>query len=240
MQIGERADAQLGQQLPIAEAEPLPHVRRGVLAEDMLAAGSGGDQVKDRLAMVAAGDELPAAVQGDGAARLADVGRKAVGRLVHRLGGIEHLGHGGELLRHLRLAQRGSAHQREQRLVEIEPTVGGQELARRQIAQPHGGVLEPGGEQHVRREAAAKEPGGRLLVKGRGLVQRAEEAERLVLGMLAALSHPAAPGIVSLDGGLEGGELAAGSSRMFGRLKLAARKESPRTRSADCSSAPGT
>ena len=110
------------------------------MVEDELAAGIGGRHPEDGLAVIATRDQLPAAVDGDWAANVADVGGEEERRRDDRLGGVEGIGQRGEVVLGTGPAHPGAAQQLELPFVEIEPAVLRQQLPHRQVAQPHRGV----------------------------------------------------------------------------------------------------
>ncbi len=92
LEIGERRNAEISQQLPIAGTKPLLHRHRRVMIEHLLTPGIGGNHPEDGFSMVALLDQLPTAVDRDRASNAADICCERKGRLDGHRGGVEQIG----------------------------------------------------------------------------------------------------------------------------------------------------
>ncbi|MGH8794183.1 MAG: IucA/IucC family protein [Stackebrandtia sp.] len=190
-QVALTRHAQIGQHRLKPRRQLLGQARR-VGAQDLVAARERGDHPKHRLAVVAGGDQVAAAVDDDRPRPRRNVGAEEK-RGARRGGGrVERVLQRVQVTRHARRRHIRQARQLQQLAIHLVAAVRGQRPPRGQVAKPHRRVAQCGGEHDVRGDAGAEQPRGDL-VRPRSLDPDAVQA--VFDGAhraLAATPHPLA------------------------------------------------
>src|SRR5262249_15698027 len=153
LEISERGDTQITEQLPIAGTKPILHLHGRIKVEHLLTSAIGGNYPEDGLSVVAALDQLPGPVNRDRAGDVAQIRSEWERRLDHRFGCIEQIGEPRKMMFNMPRAHLGTPQRLQEGFMKLQATIVREELSRRHIPPPHRWVLQTGHEETMGRHA---------------------------------------------------------------------------------------